>query len=255
MTLVLYALLLSMGLNLLVFALAYKQQTDHYTDITYSASFISIVILAMIYSGNRSMTSLILFIMICLWAIRLGSYLFIRIKRIGVDHRFDEMRPYWKRYIGFWLLQGGSVWLLSLPFLLAFSWMPTEHSLETLQYFGILIWLIGFLLESIADYQKYQFRSKASNDGQFMNEGLFSVIRYPNYLGEMMIWIGIFIFCSPYLSGLGWLSIVSPIWIVVLLLFISGIPYLEKQTVNRYGHLDTFKSYVKNTAKLIPGIF
>lgn len=198
---------------------------------------------------------IILLIMVLLWAIRLGTYLFFRIKRIGVDHRFDKMRPVWKRYIRFWILQGASIWIVALPYIIGLTQSAYAPALNTIQTIGMVIWIIGFNLESIADLQKYKFRNDPNNNGQFMDQGLFSVVQFPNYLGEMMCWIGIFIFVTPYLQGLQWLSIISPIWIMTLLLFISGIPYLVRQSKERYGHMESFQKYSTNTKKLIPFIY
>lgn len=248
--------IIAIGLNLFIFIFAFKKQSDHFTDITYSLTFIILAVFSYLsYGASSELPKILLVVMVSLWAIRLGSYLFIRINKIGVDHRFDEMRPNWKRYIRFWVLQGTSVWLVSLPVIISLTSSMQIESLMTLQWVGFVIWLVGFLMETIADYQKYRFRNDKSNDGQFMQSGLFSVIQFPNYLGEMMVWIGVFAYAVPYLIGWDWVSILSPIWICTLLLFISGIPYLRRQSKKRYGHLQSFNSYTKNTPKLIPFIY
>lgn len=248
-------LLLSIGLNLFVFLFAYKKQSDHFTDFTYSLTFILVALLAFFSNDVRSAPKLVLLFMIIIWAIRLGGYLASRIQRIGVDHRFDDMRPVWHRYIKFWILQGGSVWILATPFIIALSSGLDIQQLQGVQVAGVATWLIGFLLETIADFQKSKFRNNADNKGQFMQRGLFSIIQYPNYLGEILVWIGVFMFSTPYLNGIEWLSVVSPIWIMVLLLFISGIPYLVKSSERRYGHMKAYQLYKEKTRKLIPFIY
>jgi steroid 5-alpha reductase family enzyme len=118
---------------------------------------------------------------------------------------------------------------------------------------GVVIWLLGWIIESIADFQKFKFKQK--NPDSFFNGGLYSKVRHPNYLGEILVWIGIFIFTIPSLDGWAWLSIISPIWIVVLLVKISGIPLLEDKAWKKYGDNPEFKKYLKNSWRLIPGLY
>lgn len=252
---ILSTLLIAVCLNLVVFIFAYRHQTDHYTDFTYSLTFIVVAIFAFFQSEVQNLPKFVLLALVVVWALRLGGYLFSRIKSIGVDHRFDEMRPVWYRYIGFWILQGASVWIIATPFVVALSSETNFEKLLPVHLVGLLVWFVGLLLESIADFQKSRFRKDHKNDGQFMQSGLFSVLRYPNYLGEILIWIGIFIFATPCLVGIEWFSVISPLWIITLLLFISGIPYLQKQSEKRYGHLESYQSYKQSTKKLIPFLY
>jgi len=249
------ALTISVLLNLFVFIFAFRKQTDHFTDITYSATFILLAVWSFLQGDTSSLPRQILLAMILLWAFRLGGYLFTRIGRIGVDHRFDEMRPVWQRYIKFWILQGLSVWLVALPYVIALNSESAGAELLPVHLMGLAIWLIGLLLESIADAQKSRFRNNPKNEGKFMQSGLFSVLQYPNYLGEMLVWVGVFVYCIPFLQNLEWLSAISPIWIIVLLLFISGIPFLKRSSAKRYGHLESYQDYQKKTSKLIPFIY
>jgi steroid 5-alpha reductase family enzyme len=183
----------------------------------------------------------------------LGTYLFIRVNRVGKDERFDDFRQSFTGFMKFWILQAGSIILIFLP---AFLGMSKDNGhLSILSYAGALIWLVGFLMESIADWQKYQFKSKAENKGKFYEAGLFSFVKYPNYLGEILCWWGIFIYVIPVLQSWEWLSIVSPLWITALLLWISGIPLLEKQYDSKYGHSKEYQEYQKRVYKLIPGIY
>jgi steroid 5-alpha reductase family enzyme len=259
MNYLLTTLAIAILLNLFVFVFAFKNQTDKLTDITYALTFIALALFGWYTSeGRMDVYKLTLLFMVGIWAFRLGSYLFFRVMIKGKDHRFDEFRHNFKRYLRFWVLQGLSVWLISIPFLIALG-KPAEEvqNLEgnSIVMIGMLIWVVGFVIEAISDRQKFKFRLDQSNDGQFMNKGLFSIIRYPNYLGEMMVWIGIFITAVPLLVGLEWLSILSPLWICVLLLFISGIPFLERSNKKRYGHLESFQKYKAETSKLIPYIY
>jgi len=256
---ILFSLLLSVGLNFLVFLLAFKLQTDKLTDITYSATFV--LLAAYFWTENSSPTHpffLFLFLMPIVWAIRLGSYLFRRVLIKGRDHRFDEMRPVFIKFGAFWLLQAISVWIIALPFILALNadLIEANKALNSpLLPIGFFLWLVGFLIETIADYQKFHFRQNPQNNGRFMSEGLFSIVRFPNYLGEMLVWVGIFVAIIPILQSWEWLSIISPLWICFLLLKVSGIPYLEASNEKRYGAFKEFQIYKKSTKKIIPGVY
>lgn len=251
----LIALCLSILINFIAFLIAYKKQTDHLTDATYSLTFIVLACYFLFRNDSLSLMKVLLATLICVWAIRLGSYLFMRIRSMGVDKRFDEMRPHWNRYIKFWILQAVSVWIIAIPFILGLTYHEETTIIRFIQVLGLVIWLLGFIIETLADYQKSVFKNKAGNQNMFMSSGLFSIIKYPNYLGEIMVWVGIFIYVLPLLSGLEYLAIVSPVWIIVLLLFISGIPLLKKQADKKYGHLEAYQVYSSKTKKLLPFLY
>lgn len=252
-----FALILAISLNLFVFIFAFKRQTDHYTDITYSATFILLAAYFYYIGETDVLPRTLMFLMVLVWAVRLGTYLKLRIGKTKVDHRFDEMRPNFMRYLRFWIIQGTSVWVIAIPAVILLSKDASIFSTELpfLSALAVGLWVSGFLLQTIADYQKYTFRNDSKNDGMFMAKGFFNIIRFPAYLGEMLVWIGVFLFTVPYISGLEWLGIVSPLWIIGLLLFLSGIPMLEKQSEKRYGHLPAYQKYKKETSRLIPGVY
>ncbi|MDW3192407.1 MAG: DUF1295 domain-containing protein [Cytophagales bacterium] len=252
----LLSLLLSIGFNLIIFLIAFRFQTDKLTDITYASTFgILALVLFWHYGNHSSWYRQAITVMILLWAIRLGGYLFRRILQKGKDSRFDSFRHSIRGFGGFYTLQAISIWIVILPTIAALS-SNIDFSPHLVEFsIGSIVFMIGWLLEIVADHQKFNFRSLASNDGKFMSEGLFSIIRFPNYLGEILVWSGIFITTIPALSGLSWLTIVGPIWITFLLIKVSGIPYLERSNKERYGHLESFHQYQKTTKKLIPGIF
>lgn len=252
----LIALLLILLLNYAVFLLAYKQQTDHYTDITYAFSFLFVAAYFFFSGGDYSTSKSFLFIMIALWALRLGIYLRSRVVKMGDDKRFTNIRPNFGRFFRFFTIQGVGICLISLPFLIGFQkdlYPDNQHN--WMKFLGAIFMIVGFIIEAIADYQKNVFRNDEKNSGQFMDKGLFSYIRHPNYLGEIMFWSGIFIFVSPFLNSLEYLSVISPIFITILLIFVSGIRLLEKSSRTRYGHLESYEAYFKRTWRLIPFIY
>ena len=234
-----------------MFIPAYLKQTDRLTDITYSLTFILIATIGF-YFSSRGIFDIVLLLMITAWALRLGLYLFNRIGQMGHDSRFDEMRPHWNRYIKFWLLQGMSVWVISLPIIIAFSNKNSE-SLHWISILGFILWFAGFGLEWTADAQKSRAKRIAPNE--FVSKGVYSLVRFPNYTGEIMVWIGVFLYVIPILQGLQWISIISPLWIIILLIWISGIPFVQRSQEKKYGSLPSYREYVGKTKKLIPGIY
>jgi len=249
MELLITTLLFSVGFNLAMFVPAYLFKTDKLTDFSYSLTFIAISIFLFINS-DQNLVHQILLIMILLWATRLGTCLFIRISKTGKDSRFDEMRENFWKFLSFWLLQGVSVWIIMLASTVSFGISDIQFS--KIHILGIAVWFIGLLIESVADYQKFKFKNNPENRGQWTDVGLWSRSRHPNYFGEMLIWVGIFIYSSIY-STLPYIliEIISPIYIIILLLFVSGVPILEKRYNEKYGNDPEYKKYKENTNLVI----
>lgn len=257
---ILFGLIVVVGLNLLIFPVAFKLQTDKLTDITYALSFTALAVYGIIIGlGFRSVSKLILAGLIILWAIRLGGFLFHRVTQLGKDDRFDKIRTNPMRFLRFFMLQGFSSWIISLPFLYRLLQDPgkTEGfaNIETIEWVGWLIALTGLAVETIADQQKSTFKSMPGNRNELYTGGLYSVIQFPNYLGEIFFWIGIFIASIPALIGWQWLSVFSPIIIIVLLLFVSGIPTVLKERKRKYGGNLQYQQYYQQTPKILPGIY
>ena len=150
-------LLVSVGLNWLLFVPAYIFKTDKITDISYSTTFILLAVYGFM-SSEMTTTQTIVFIATVVWAVRLGGYLFYRIHKIGRDTRFDEMRNSILRFFGFWTLQGITVFLVSIPSILLFSnSLPRIHPT---MYLGVIFYVSGLIVESIADWQKFKFKNQ-----------------------------------------------------------------------------------------------
>jgi steroid 5-alpha reductase family enzyme len=230
-------LLFALGFNILMFIPAFLFKTDKLTDMSYSLTFIALISYIFISKADVS-GSWILFLMILLWALRLGIFLFVRIHKQKKDDRFDTMRNSFFKFLGFWLLQGITVWIVLIPAIL----FDGKYYLV-----GIVIWFIGVLIESIADIQKFMFKNKSKNKEKFIQSGLWYYSRHPNYFGEILTWIGVYIFSGIWLWGL-----VSPIYISLLLLFVSGIPILEQKADKKWGKSKEYRSYKKKTSLLIP---
>lgn len=246
--------------NLGVFLIAYKLQTDKLTDISYSLSFIFLVFFAFtIGQGFNSEAKIVCAMILLFWAIRLGAFLLIRVSKLGKDARFDQIRTNKFRFFRFFLIQGFGSWFISIPFIIRLANNPVENqilsTLSYLEYFGWFVALFGLALESIADDQKFNFKAILGNESKLLTSGLYRKIRYPNYLGEILFWCGIFVSCIPYLTGNQWLSLAGPITIILLLVFVSGIPILEKSRGKKYAEDPNYQTYIQNSAKLLPGIY
>ena len=246
---ILITLFFSIGINILMFIPAYIFKTDKLTDISYAVTFAAIAIYGFVLN-TITIASIILFLMILIWSIRLGSYLLIRINKMGKDSRFDGMREDFFRFLKFWFFQGLTVFVILLPSILFFN---NENELPFYAYIGAVIWLIGILIEGIADYQKYKFINNPSNKGKWIETGLWKYSRHPNYFGEILLWLGVYIFVFSGLTTLqALIGIVSPLYIFFIIVFISGIPLLEKGADKRWGEDEKYKEYKDKTSILIP---
>lgn len=248
--LLLVSLIISLGLNLAMFLVAFKFQSDKLTDISYAVTFISIAILGAFWS-HWSALSVLLLATIALWGIRLGGFLLYRVFIVGKDARFDEMRGSFWKFGRFWLLQAITVWVLILPVVLVAGMNDTTITLPV--WIGISVTFIGIVIETIADYQKFRFTQNKKNKGVWIHEGIWRYSRHPNYFGEILVWIGIFIVAATVLP-VGWLLLatVSPLAIMALLLFVSGIPILEASADKRWGKSAAYQRYKNSTSILVP---
>lgn len=242
--------LLSLGINLLFFIFAAAFKTDKVTDLTYSLSFFIITPL-LLSAGSRSPEQWIVALAIMLWALRLGSYLFRRILKIKKDDRFDDKRGSVITFMGFWILQTLAIWMILIPHSLFLTAVTPETSTLSTSA-GFFIYLIGLVIESLSDSQKYRFRNNPANSGKWMDQGLWKYSRHPNYFGEILVWWGLFVLVIPSLSGWSWLTLWGPLSITLLLLFVSGIPLLEKSAQDKYGSDPAFADYKKRTRLLLP---
>jgi steroid 5-alpha reductase family enzyme len=170
---------------------------------------------------------------------------------MGRDARFDKFRKKLISFLFFWVVQAVSIFIISLSFLIFYD--INNGVAHPVFWIGISIALIGLIIESVADYQKFQF--KKSNPDTFIQSGLWKTIRHPNYTGEILFWVGVFVTTTSYISGWQWIAVLSPLWIIFLLLRFSGIPPLEEKWAEKYGDNPQFIKYKNDSDKLIPGIY
>ncbi len=240
-------LLIAVGINILMFLPAFIIKTDKFTDISYALTFIVLTWTAWIVNPVSAQSTLIA-AMLTAWALRLGIFLRVRIGKMEKDKRFDGIRGSFPKFLGFWIFQGISVWIVMIPAL----WFISKNSDEVC-FAGVLIWAAGLLVETIADTQKFRFHLKTENKGKFIRTGLWSTSRHPNYFGEILCWAGVYLYVLPALSGTEVLwTLAGPIYIVIILLFVSGIPTVEKRADEKYGADPDYRDYKERTSMLIP---
>lgn len=247
---ILLALLISFLIQVFFFALAAINKTDKFTDLSYGLTFIAIA-LFFLFRSRFHLLQITLFLMILFWGLRLISYLFMRILKIKKDSRFDEIRDNPLKFAQFWFFQAISVWVIMLPAVIV---LTTDGMIKftTISILGLAVWLVGLMIEATADQQKFEFKNQPENRKKWTNAGLWQYSRHPNYFGEMLCWWGVFIFCLPILSGLEYIAVISPLYITTLLLFVTGVPPLEKRYDERFKDNEKYQEYKQRTNLLVP---
>jgi steroid 5-alpha reductase family enzyme len=235
----------------LAFMPAYRLQTEKFFDITGALTYISVTIVALVLSAGADGRSLLLAALVVIWAARLGTFLFRRVHKAGKDDRFDEIKPSFIRFLNVWTIQGLWVTFTAAAALVAIT-TATKKGLDLFALAGFLVWAFGFAFEVIADSQKSRFNANPENKGKFIQTGLWSRSRHPNYFGEIVLWIGIAIIALPVLQGWQWVALISPLFVTLLLTRVSGIPLLQKKADQKWGGQEDYEAYKKRTPALIP---
>jgi steroid 5-alpha reductase family enzyme len=240
------------GIQWLAFIPAYLTQSERFFDLTGSLTYILAVLFALVLTATWQWQQVLVASLVIVWAARLGSFLFRRIQRDGKDGRFDDIKPNFMRFLNVWSIQG--LWV-SLTSAAAVALILSEP--EGFSWFvaiGALVWLAGFVFEVTADNQKSAFRKDPANKEKFISEGLWSISRHPNYVGEITLWIGVALMAVPFLSGWQWVAMISPVFVFLLLRFVSGVPMLEKRADAKWGDDPAYQAYKANTPMLFPGL-
>ncbi|MEX1296988.1 MAG: DUF1295 domain-containing protein [Candidatus Limnocylindrales bacterium] len=233
------------------FVPAYVRQSERYFDLTGSLTFIAVAIVAILLSPVRDARSLLLVLLIGVWAARLGVFLFRRMLWAGKDDRFDALKPSFLRFLAVWTVQALWVSLASAAALAAITATEREP-LGAFAVVGAVIWLTGFSIEVLADRQKRRFRADPANRERYIDSGLWAWSRHPNYFGEIVLWAGVALIAVPVLSGLQWVTLVSPLFVALLLTRISGAPMLERKADQRWGGQPHYEAYKTRTPLLVP---
>ena len=249
---VLNAVILAFLIQWVAFIPAYLFQTEKFYDLTGSLTYLTVIWFVYLSSnqvGELNIQNLIVTVLISIWAIRLGSFLFSRIHKDGEDKRFRSIKTSASQFFMTWTLQG--MWV-SICSMCAITGISSSEGLvlNSLFYLGFTLFVIGFSIEVIADHQKTVFRAIKENKEKFISTGLWSKSQHPNYFGEILLWSSIAMMSFSSLSGTQYLTMISPIFTYVLLVYISGVRMLDDMGNQKWGHLEEYKQYKKNTPVL-----
>ena len=248
------AVLLAYVIHWIAYIPAYMFQTEKFYDLTGSLTYLSVVwfvFLSTYKSISLNFGNLILVLLISIWTIRLGLFLFMRIHKAGEDKRFRSIKTSASQFFMTFTLSGLWVTLCSMCALVAIS-SPEGLVMNALTYIGIILFIIGFGIEIIADNQKTAFRSIEANKDSFITSGLWSKSRHPNYFGEVLLWFAIAVISFSSLEGLQLITLISPVFTYILLVYVSGVRMLEDMNDKKWADDEKYKSYKENTPMLFP---
>lgn len=254
-SLVVEAVLIAFIIQWAAFIPAYAFQTEKFYDLTGTLTYLTVTWYTLYMSSekftNLNGASIAIVLFISLWAIRLGSFLFSRIHKDGEDKRFRTIKPSATQFFMTWTLQGLWVSLCSMCALTAIS-SESGVVVNAFYYLGVVLFIYGFYTEVKADNEKSKFRSVPENRDKFITTGLWAKSRHPNYFGEIVLWAAIAVISLPSLTGLQYITLISPIFTYVLLVHVSGVRMLEARGQKKWGHLEEYKAYQKSTPMLFP---
>ena len=231
------------------FAVAVYKKRNDVADIAWGLGYI-LICGFLFYTYPASKVSMLLYTLVTLWGLRLSIHIYTRNKNKTEDFRYKAWREEWgkyfylRSYLQVFLLQGFFLLIIISPVIHAAVELPVKWNAFT--WIGLSCWIIGFYFQAVADWQLAVFKSNQKNKGLIIQTGLWKYSRHPNYFGEIMMWWGIFIITIPFENS--FYFIIGPLTITLLLVFISGIPMLEK----KYKGNAAFEDYKKRTGVLIP---
>ena len=240
-------------IHILLFLPSFILKTEKYFDITGTIAYVSIIIYVLFEFKRANVTisfqSIVISAMVLIWALRLGIFLFIRIFKFKNDSRFDDAKKSFFKFLRFWMISALWVFLTTINAMTLIINNQNGDLFSSLTI-GIFVWVIGFLIEFIADLQKYNFRKKQKHD--FIDTGIWKYSQHPNYFGEITMWIGIAIISLTNLIGVQFFTLISPIFVYLLLTKVSGINLLDASAKIKWGKDQRYIEYINTTPKLIP---
>merc|ERR1712127_460081 len=243
-------LALSVGVQWAGWGLASYLHTEKFYDLVGSGTFLLVSGLAY-RSSSGNLRQKVVALMVGAWALRLGTFLFARVLKVGEDKRFDVAKHDPTKFFIFWTIQGFWVFVTLIPTIMLMT-AKRNPILGLRDVLGWTAWGTGFLMEVVADAQKWNFKSDPANQGRFITSGLWGVSRHPNYFGEMLLWSGIFLSCSKVMRGPQLLAVLSPVMVMLLITQISGIPLLEAAGKERWGGDPEYQRYISEVPVLVP---
>ncbi|XP_005105370.1 uncharacterized protein LOC101846158 [Aplysia californica] len=235
------------------FLIACTCKFDKVTDFAGGTNFVVLAVLTFGLAETFEYRQILVTVFIVVWGLRLSGYLLYRIIKIGEDNRFDDKRDNCLKFAGFWVFQAFWVFTVSLPVIFINAPITADRSdyVTPQDGVGIVLFSVGLLTETVADLQKFSFRNNPANRGQWCATGLWHFSRHPNYFGEICVWLGVFIISTSILEDGQWAAVLSPIFTISILLFLSGIPLLEQKSDERYRSNADYVAYKNRTSPLV----
>jgi len=247
--------IIALGVQWLAWIPASISQTERFYDLTGGLTYLAVVAFSL-WAGSQSedpsARELLISALVAIWAIRLSSFLFLRIHHAGKDGRFDQLKTSPVRFLVPWTLQALWVFLTLNAVVVINSQSGPAPALGIWDGIGLIVWILGFGIEVVADSQKTEFNAKPENEGKWIDEGLWSRSRHPNYLGEILLWTGVAIFGVACFEGLEMVAWISPVFVYLLLTKVSGIPILDRRALAKWGDDPEYQNYRENTPALFP---
>ncbi|KAI0839296.1 DUF1295-domain-containing protein [Hypoxylon sp. FL0890] len=262
-------LLVTVAYQLLFFSVAFSFKFDKLTDFAGGTNFVILAILTLALSRNPDARQVVASVFIMVWGLRLSLFLLFRVLKTGKDDRFDDKRDKFFPFLGFWIFQMLWVWTCSLPVTVLNSpavqqYSPQASFATSRDIAGVVLFAIGFIMESVSDVQRFVFRSK-NDKSAICDRGFFHWSRHPNYFGEIIIQFSIYMICvSAAADGpVGgqafkalYATILGPLFLTILLMFVSGLPLSERPGAKkRYENglnWEAYQRYLNRTSILIP---
>ncbi|MEM7078389.1 MAG: DUF1295 domain-containing protein [Pseudomonadota bacterium] len=233
-----------------VFTHAWIKHTEHFFDLTGSLTYLTMITIGVVLGGTMDVRSLVIVALIAIWAIRLGSFLFLRVRGAGEDSRFRKLKFSFPMFLMTWTLQGTWVFITAACALAAIT-SNNKVAVDVYFWVGLALWCVGFVIEVVSDRQKTAFRADPANAERFITSGLWAWSRHPNYFGEIVLWAGIAVMALPTLQGLQYGTLISPVFVVVLLTYISGVRMLENKAEKTWGADADYQAYKARTPVLL----
>lgn len=254
---------LDFAIQMLCFVVAAALKTEKFYDLSGSVTYILCILLSLRKStASAAPRAFVNSALVMTWAARLGSFLFWRIMKDGSDRRFDQVKHKPKVFVIYWSVQALWIFLTALPVYMVNAKsmcikkndeeLVCDSSLTWRDYLGWSLWSMGFVIQTMADYQKTRFRAKPENAEHWIDEGLWHYAQHPNYFGEMSMWWGIFLSCSQAFRGVEYAAVISPMFVTYLLTQVSGIPLLRQANMKKWGHIPEYAEYLRTTPLLVP---
>lgn len=251
--------LATVGYQLIFFFIAAVFRFDKVTDLAGGSNFILVALLVFflgpVNTSSISVRQWVVTMGVIAWGVRLSGFLFYRILVTEEDSRFDGIREELLKFAAFWLFQ--MIWVFATSLTVIYlNGTNDSAALTYADYIGWAFALLGLLIETVADAEKFSFRQRRDKDSGevFIRSGTWAWSRHPNYFGELAFWWGVFITVSQSFKGdaVGYYTLLSPGFITLLLLFGSGLPIVEVTTNKKLRQNESFRRYRDETSILVP---